>query len=60
MIEWGKGTVGWALEALMLGKLVNAILLCAQFGMLGALTVAVLTLLAQVFEPVTKERRQRD
>jgi hypothetical protein len=52
--------VGWAWEALVLGKLVNAVLLCAQFGLLGALTVAVLTLLAQVFGPVTKERRQRD
>jgi hypothetical protein len=60
MIEWGRETVGWAWEALMLGKLVNAVLLCAQFGLLGALTVAVFTLLAQVFRPVTKERRQRD
>ena len=46
-------------EGLLLERIVDAALLCAQIGLLCTLTVVVLTFLAEVFEPVTRELRRR-
>jgi hypothetical protein len=52
--------VNWIWEVLMLEKLVNAAMLCAQIGLAGTLTATVLTFLTQVVGLVTKRRGRRD
>src|SRR5689334_2551314 len=56
----GESTVNWIWEVLMLEKVVNASLVCAEIGLMGMLAATALTFLAQVFELVAKRRRHRD